>query len=79
VILLHSKAADDLPRQIALMVCIVVVCGAGYLIFALSAHGAKWLNPIFLRLTTRIMGLLLAAIAIQFLLNALKELGLIKP
>src|SRR5262245_18463014 len=59
VILLHSRAAG-LAQHVALMVCSVVVSAASYLIFALSAHGAKWMNPIFLRLTTRIMGLLLA-------------------
>jgi multiple antibiotic resistance protein len=76
VILLHSRAAN-VTQHLALMGCIVVVCGASYLIFAVSAHGAKWLNPIFLRLSTRIMGLLLAAIAMQFLVNAMKDLGLI--
>jgi len=77
VILLHNKAVS-LAQHVALMFCIIGVCAACYLIFALSAHGAKWLNPIFLRLTTRIMGLLLAAIAMQFLLNALAQLNLIR-
>src|SRR5438105_11144546 len=76
VVLLHNKAAN-FTQQIALMICIVVVCAASYLIFALSAHGAKWLNPIFLRLASRIMGLLLAAIAMQFLINALTDLKLV--
>ena len=53
------------------------LCLASFLIFALSAHGAKWLNPIFLRLTSRLMGLLLAAIAMQFLINALTDLKLV--
>ena len=78
VILLHAKAAD-LPQQIALLVAIVVVCAASYIVFVISAHGARWLSPIALRLTTRIMGLLLAAVAMQFLVNALKELGLVHP
>jgi len=76
VVLLHNKAAN-FSQQIALMSCIVSVCAASYLIFALSAHGARWLNPIFLRLTSRIMGLLLAAIAMQFLINALTDLKLV--
>ena len=76
VVLLHNKAAN-FTQQIALMICILVVCAASYLIFALSAHGAKWLNPIFLRLASRIMGLLLAAIAMQFLINALTDLKLV--
>jgi small neutral amino acid transporter SnatA (MarC family) len=34
----------------------------------------KWLSPIALRITTRVMGLLLAAIAFQFALNAIAAL-----
>ena len=78
VILLHNRAAG-FAQQVALVICIAGVCFVSYLILALSARGAKWLSPIFLRLTTRLMGLLLAAIAMQFLLNALKELKVISP
>jgi len=40
----------------------------------MSARGARWLSPIAMNITVRIMGLLLAAVAIQFMLNALKQL-----
>src|ERR1051326_5795583 len=76
-VLLHNRAAGRLTLQIALCACIVGVCLVSFFIFALSAHGAKWLNPIFLRLTSRLMGLLLAAIAMQFLINALTDLKLV--
>lgn len=76
VIVLHSKATGWM-QQASLGGCVIGVCVACYLVFALSAHGARWLNPIALRVSTRVMGLLLAAIAMQFLLNALKELGFI--
>jgi multiple antibiotic resistance protein len=75
-ILLHNKAVN-LQQEIALIFCILAVCGSGYLILALSARGAKWLSPIALRLTERLMGLLLAAIAMQFLINALRDLKII--
>jgi multiple antibiotic resistance protein len=48
-----------------------------YLVLRVAAHGARWLNPIALRIVTRIMGLLLAAVAVQFMLKALQDLGLI--
>jgi multiple antibiotic resistance protein len=44
-----------------------------------AARGARWLNPIALRIATRIMGLLLAAVAIQFMLNGLQDLGIGMP
>ena len=76
-VLLHNRAAGRFTLQAALCACILAVSLASYLIFALSAHGAKWLNPILLRLASRIMGLLLAAIAMQFFINALVDLKLI--
>ena len=79
VILLHSKAGNDPVREAALVGCILVVSAASYLIFAISARGAKWLSPIVLRLIERLMGLLLAAIAMQFLINALRDLKIIVP
>jgi multiple antibiotic resistance protein len=73
-ILLHNKAAD-FTQELFLCLSILVVGVASYVILHLSAHGAKWLNPIVMRITTRIMGLLLAAVAVQFIVNALVELG----
>jgi multiple antibiotic resistance protein len=64
--------ANTFPKQAALLLSILLVSWASYVIFRLSAHGAKWLSPIALRLTTRVMGLLLAAVAIQFAFDALK-------
>ncbi len=78
IILLQGKA-EDLHQRSALFVCIAVVCAASYLILRLSAHGAQWLNPIAMRVATRLMGLLLVAIAFQFFLNALEALKIIPP
>jgi multiple antibiotic resistance protein len=78
VIVLQSKATDAL-EHVALFGCIVAVSIVSYLILHLAARGAGWLSPIALRITTRIMGLLLAAVAIQFLLKALQELGIVLP
>lgn len=76
VILLHTKA-DDWRKQLALGGAIVVVCGLSYVVLAISARGMRWLSPIALRVAERVMGLLLAAIAFQFLINALTELKII--
>lgn len=70
-IVLQSRAVD-VAQHVALYVCIVAVAVISYLIFRVSAHGAKWLNPIAMKITTRIMGLLLAAVAVQFLINGMK-------
>jgi multiple antibiotic resistance protein len=71
--------ADSVGKQLALLFAISAVAAASYLIFRVSAHGAKWLSPIALRLVTRIMGLLLAAVACQFAFDALKSQKLVPP
>ena len=73
VIVLHGQARG-LAQQIALCGCILVVSLVSYLVLRLSARGMQWLSPIALRITTRVMGLLLAAIAFQFALNAIAAL-----
>jgi multiple antibiotic resistance protein len=71
-IMLHSQAAN-LAQRVALYLCIAVVAVASYLILRISARGARWLSP--MNITVRIMGLLLAALAIQFMLKALNQLN----
>jgi len=73
-VLLHHQAAS-LSQRVALYLCIVAVSLASYLILRVSARGARWLSPIAMSITTRIMGLLLAAVAIQFMLNAVRQLN----
>jgi len=75
-VLLHNQATT-VAQQAALAVCILAVALASYLILRISARGAQWLSPIALNITTRIMGLLLAAVAIQFMLNAAYDLKLV--
>ena len=77
--ILLQNQARDIPQHIALYLCILGVSFASYLILRVSAGGARWLNPIATKITTRIMGLLLAAVAIQFILNALAALHLFQP
>jgi multiple antibiotic resistance protein len=75
-ILLQGQAAGDITKTIALYLCIMAVAFVSYLVLRISARGARWLNPIAMKVTTRIMGLLLAAVAVQFMLNAIRDLRL---
>jgi len=38
-------------------------------------RGARRLSPLALKLATRLKGLLLAAVSVQFTINALKQMG----
>lgn len=70
-ILLQNEAKTFLQHAV-LYGCIVVVAMLTYLIFSLALRGARWLSPIAMSIAIRVMGLLLAAVAIQFMLNGIK-------
>jgi multiple antibiotic resistance protein len=73
VVLLQTQA-NGILQTIALIGCILVVCFVTFQILKWAAiQGTRWLNPIAMKITTRIMGLLLAAVAIQFILDAVAE------
>ena len=71
--ILLQNEAKTLAEHLALYGCILAVSLATYLVFRLAVRGARWLNPIAMSIAIRVMGLLLAAVAVQFMLNAIKE------
>jgi multiple antibiotic resistance protein len=77
-ILLQQQAANTAQR-LGLYASIIAVSAASYIVLRLSARGARWLSPIAMNITVRIMGLLLAAVAIQFMLNAIQTLRFAAP
>lgn len=79
VLLLQGEAADWVQNAIVYGV-ILLVCGASYIILALSAKGAGWVSPILLKIVQRLAGLLVATLAVQFVVNGvstiLRDLGI---
>jgi len=71
--ILLQNEAKTVAQHLALYGCIVVVSLATYFIFRLAVRSARWFNPIAMSIAIRIMGLLLAAVAVQFMLNALMK------
>ena len=72
--ILLQNQARGVVQHIALYVVIGGVMFASYLILRFASHGTRFLNPIAMKIISRVMGLLLAAVAIQFMLKAIKEL-----
>jgi multiple antibiotic resistance protein len=70
-VLLLQHQADNTSKQLALYGSIAAVCLASFVVFWFAAKQAKYMSPIAMRITTRLMGLLLAAIAVQFVLSGL--------
>jgi multiple antibiotic resistance protein len=76
--LILLSQAHGVEQVIALFVSIIVVCIVSYWVFWLAVRGAHYMSPLALKLTTRLMGLLLAAVAAQFVINAIEQLGWFK-
>jgi multiple antibiotic resistance protein len=74
----QQAKASNLAEFVGGLVAVAFVVGALYLLLAASARGAKWLTPAVLKLSYRLSGLILAAIAVEMLITGIKseELGL---
>lgn len=71
-ILLESKART-LAYDAVLLLLFALVGLACYLIFRFAIKKASRINPIVMNVTTRLMGLILAATAVQFMIDGIKK------
>ncbi|MEP6716371.1 MAG: NAAT family transporter [Terriglobia bacterium] len=66
---------NDWPH-VAIIVCgIALVAAVSFLVLAAADRVSSYLHETGIRILTRMMGLLLMAIAVQFVLNGLKDAG----
>ena len=75
-VILLSNQATSVPHYIVLLVNVLLVSVLSFFVFRLAALYSWVLGEIPLKIMTRLMGLLLAGIAIQFVLNGIKEASL---
>ena len=67
-----SGRAETWPQHIIFFGLIAFVSLLTYLILTMAARGAQRFPATFLNIVSRLMGLLLAAVGVQFILTALK-------
>lgn len=77
VIILQTQA-ESFAQSTLLLLSVLIVYGVSYGILHLAASGTGWLNPIVLRVLRRVMGLLFAVIAAQFVINGLSALPILQ-
>lgn len=70
-IVLAGQARDS-GHRFLFFASIVAVAAASYIVLWAAAAGSRRLNPIVLNVVARLMGLLLAAIGVQFIMTGLK-------
>jgi len=77
VIVLGGQTGD-VSRRVIFYVAIAAASFTTYLILTAAASGAKQLSSTVLNIITRLMGLLLAAVGVQFILNAFAAMGVLQ-
>jgi multiple antibiotic resistance protein len=67
-----SGQAKGAAHQALFYACIAAVSAASYFILWSAATGSKRISPIAMNVMARLMGLLLAAVGVQFIMTGLK-------
>lgn len=68
----------DWPHASTVVVSIALVATIAFAILAAADRVSSYLHETGIRILTRLMGLILTAIAVQFVLNGLKDSGIIR-
>jgi multiple antibiotic resistance protein len=71
-ILLASRSEGDSTRLIILLAVIVTVLALCFVVFVLAAHIAKWLGATANVVASRLLGVLLAALAVQYVIDGVR-------
>jgi multiple antibiotic resistance protein len=74
VTVLMSRAAWDPVRTAAVFAAVTVSCAAAWLLMRWATRAERFLPKTLLRALERIMGLLLAAVAVEFIASGAREL-----
>jgi multiple antibiotic resistance protein len=74
VMVLMSRAAWHPVRTVAVFVAVTVTCVAAWLLMRGAASAERWLPKTLLRAFERVMGLLLAAVAIEFIAGGIRDM-----
>jgi multiple antibiotic resistance protein len=67
---------QDWQHTIVIVAAIAVTAGLSFVVLAAATRVSAYLHETGMRIVTRMMGLLLTAIAVQFVLNGLKDVGI---
>ena len=75
VVLLASRNSGDLPALVGINLVMLSVLALTYLLFRVSHHVERALGATGIVVLTRLFGILLAALSVQFVLDGLRDYG----
>jgi multiple antibiotic resistance protein len=74
VMVLMSRAAWDPARTVAVFLAVAITCAVAWLLMRSAANAERLLPKTLLRAFERIMGLLLAAVAVEFIASGVRDM-----
>jgi multiple antibiotic resistance protein len=77
-VMVFVSQASDWRYAIVIYSAIAVTAAVSFVILAAADRGRSFLGETGIRILTRMMGLMLTAIAVQFVLNGLKDVGVVR-
>lgn len=77
MILLMGRHSGDLPMQAMIMGVMVSVVLTTYIFFRLSGFLGRVLGQVGINVVTRLLGMLLAALSVQFVMDGLRDIGVL--
>lgn len=77
VILLMGQHSGDVMAEAAVIGVLLVVLGLTYALFYMVSHAERFLSETAVSAISRLLGIILAALAVQFVLVGLKGAGLL--
>jgi len=77
MILLVSEMSGDFGATFVVILAMISVTAVTFLLFLTSGPVERLLGPVGIKVITRLMGMLLAALSVQFVVDGLKGLGVL--
>ncbi len=77
MILLVSEMSGDIGSTFIVIAAMISVVAVTFLLFLTSGPVERLLGPVGIKVITRLMGMLLAALSVQFVVDGLKGLGVL--
>jgi multiple antibiotic resistance protein len=74
VMVLMSRAAWAPAATVAVFLAVTITCAAAYLLMRYAANAERLIPKTILRAFERVMGLLLAAVAVEFIAGGVRDL-----